>query len=111
MKIHLGRRLVIERLMWTLLVIKLEIPCQCLAGFAWRSIIVRVDFFILDRTPHPFCKNIIQGSPFAIHADLNVCIEQELAILRAGKMAALIAIANQRHRLSQGPLDGGEHKG
>src|SRR5947209_20469339 len=47
-KIHFGRSLVIKRLMWALLVIKREIAGQCLAGLARRSIIVNINFFILD---------------------------------------------------------------
>src|SRR5260370_37518929 len=97
--------------MWALLVIKLEIPGQGLARLPWRRIIVKVDFFILDRAPQPLGKNIVQGSPFAIHADLHIGLQQELAILRTSKMASLITIADQWHRLSRRPLHCREHKG
>jgi hypothetical protein len=41
---------------------------------------------------HPLRKNIVQGSPFAIHADLHIGSLQQLAIVWTGKMASLITI-------------------
>src|SRR5947209_13613902 len=59
---------------------------------------------------HPLGKNIVQGSPFAIHADLDIGSLQKLAILWTGKVASLIAVADQGNRLSQRLLYCAEHK-
>ncbi|SRR6266567_343404 len=60
---------------------------------------------------HSFRKNVIESSPFPIHADLHLCGLQELAILRAGEMAPLIASANGGSGLSQGTFKYRQDKG
>jgi hypothetical protein len=59
---------------------------------------------------HALGKNIVQGSPFAIHADLDIGRQQELAVVWTGKVAALIAIADQGYGLSQSSLHSSEYK-
>jgi hypothetical protein len=60
---------------------------------------------------HPLGENVIESAASAIHADLDLGSLQQLAILWTGKVAALIAIADQRHCLPQCLLDCAEHKG
>ena len=67
------------------------------------------DLLLFDGAPEPLHKNSVQGSPFAIHADLDLSGLQQLALLWTGTMAALIALADQRHRLSQCALRGRKH--
>jgi len=66
---------------------------------------MQVHFFVLNGSPQPFGKNVIECSSFPIHADLHFCGLKKLPVLRTGKMASLVAIANGRRRLSQSAFE------
>ena len=58
-----------------------------------------VHLLIFDSAPQAFRKNVVQCSPFAIHADLDIGRLQQVKILRTSKMAPLVTVADQRYRL------------
>jgi hypothetical protein len=67
-----GRRLIIERLMEPLLIVKGKVLLE-IGESRWRRIIVlEVDLLILDRAPEPLNENMVEGSPSAIPANTYV---------------------------------------
>jgi hypothetical protein len=55
----------------------------------WR---VQIFFFIFNRLPETFNKNVVQGSILAIHGDFDVVSFQHIDILSAGILGTLIGI-------------------
>jgi hypothetical protein len=110
-EIHLSRHPVPERLVGPLVIVERQVAAQARACLPWASIRVGVDLVILDRTPQALNEDIIADPAFAIHADPHVGRPQELALLRAGEGAPLVAVPDLRRRLHQRLLHGGEHEG
>ena len=92
-----------------------------------RSLVVRqVDMLILDRTPEPLGKDVVQRLAEAcasaeilpVHADPNIAGQQAARVARASEMAALIAVpdlgSRRRKRAVYGwtrrPTDRFEHE-
>ena len=86
------------------MVIKAKVTGQAEPGFPGVEVFVQIDLFVFNRTPEPLGKDVIQGLTPTIHTDLNFQSLEPAQILGAGKMAALIAVENQRLGLGQGPL-------
>src|SRR5512145_1243179 len=97
--------------MRSLVVVKVKVTGQALPCLTWVEIFVQIDLLIFDRAPQPFGEDVIEGAPPAIHTDLGLNRPQPVEILRAGKVATLIAVADDWFGLSQGPINSGEHKG
>lgn len=96
LKMHFFGRAIIKGLMQSLKIVKVKIALKALASFSRAVVVMQVNFFILDRAPQAFSKNVVHGPTPAIHADLNFDIQKFLDILRAGKVAALVAIPDFR---------------
>lgn len=47
---------------------------------------VEIDLFVLETSPEPFRENVIGGSPFSVHADLDVLGKETVEIAVAGEM-------------------------
>ena len=65
---------------------------QALASFSGAGVIMQVDFFVLDGAPQPLGEDVVHGASPAVHADLDLGIQQSLDVFRAGKVAALVAV-------------------
>ena len=61
-----------------------------------------VDLFPLDRPPEPFYKDVVQGTPAPIHADLHSLLLQPTGKLQTGKLCPLIGIEDRWGTLFQG---------
>lgn len=72
---------------------------------------MQIDFFVLDGPPQPLGEDVVHRSPPAVHADLYLSSQQAVQILGTGKVAALIAVADRRMRLGQGPIHRFQHEG
>jgi len=55
--------------------------------------------------------NGIKRATLALHADAHIMREQQLRVLRTGKVTALIALANLRAGLRECPLQRFQHEG
>ena len=78
-RIQSSRRFVAKRLMWSLIIVKMEVRAQ---GYGQRGAILKVagiDQFVLQAAPQPFDKNVVQGSATAIHADGDLALLQRSA--------------------------------
>jgi hypothetical protein len=78
----------------TLLIVKAQIVLQLFPCLMGTGVIFQIDLLVFNCTSHSFSKDIIERTAFAIHADAHIVGQQQLRILRAGKLAALVAIAN-----------------
>ena len=56
-------------------------------------------FLVLHGAPQALGEDVIAGASAAIHADFDICVLQLFEIARAGKVAALIAVADFRRGL------------
>lgn len=82
--------------MWPLMIVEFHLARQSLPRSARRSVIVKIDFLILDGALQAFRKDIVQGAAPSIHADLHGGFLQPLDVLRAGEMANLIRVPDAR---------------
>lgn len=48
---------------------------------------------MLDCAPKLLGKDVVQGTPLAIHANLNLSALEQIKVLRAAEVAALIAVS------------------
>src|SRR5688572_3597583 len=110
LEIHGCRRLVLERLMRALAVVERKVVAQAIPGFARVGIFGEVNLLVLDRAPQTLSENVVAASAAAIHADLHTGTKQQVGILRAGEVAALVAVPNRRHGLLEGTLGAVEHE-
>lgn len=67
---------------------------------------MQVDLCVFHAPPEPLGEDTVEGSAFAIHANLHLLRQEDLGVLRTGKMAALIVIPNRRSGGGQGPFRG-----
>lgn len=93
-----------------LLIVKAQVGTQALPRLTWRRVVVQIHLLLFDSTPQPFSENVVQCVPFAIHADAHIMRKQQLRVLRAGKLAALIAIPNLRPGLRERSLHRLDHE-
>jgi|GEM_PF-3459578 len=109
-EIPCGRPAIGQRLMRALGVVELEIATKPHARLARIAIVSQVDLLILHTAPQTLRKDVVKGTPFAIHADLDACGKQRLRDLRAREVTALIGIPNLRRGDCPRLGDGSTHK-
>lgn len=109
-KVDRCRGSIVQRLMGTLPIVERHIACDALACLAWAGVVVEVDLLVLQAAPEALGKDVIQGSPFAIHTDLHASGLHALGVLRAGEVTALIAIPDPWCRHAERRLDGLQHE-
>ena len=80
MKEKFRRSPVIQRLMGSLLVVKLEILVNPFPGLTGRIILIEIDFLIFEASPEAFGKNVVDGPAFSVHGHLNVLRGESLQI-------------------------------
>lgn len=80
------RSLIIQGLVGSFRVVEGEPISNSFSGPARRIVFVEIHFFIFQVSPEPFRENIVGGSPFSIHADLDVSGKETIEIAVAGEM-------------------------
>ncbi len=71
---------------------------------------MHVDFFIFDRSPKTFRKDIVSYPTFAIDTDLDMRIAQQVLVLWTGKMTSLVTLPDHWDRRRKGTLSRGFDK-
>ena len=92
--------------MKSLPVVEEEILCQAIPCLGDRLVVVQIDFLVLNGSPQPLDKDIVEYSTPAIHADADAVLFQAASKLQAGKLPALIRIENSRFGDFQGLIQG-----
>ncbi len=71
---------------------------------------MQVHFFVLQALPEAFGEDIIQGSAFAVHANLHLRGQEDNRVLGASEVTALVMIPNRGNGDSERPPRGRQHK-
>src|SRR3990172_4963064 len=106
-EIHLVRRPVVEALVWTPRIIKIEINRKRCFQLPHRLVSVEIDILVLDAAPQSFDEHIVDPTPLAVHAYAHALGLQRLGEVIGGELAALVGVedlgvAVARERLLQG---------
>ena len=72
--------------MQALMIVKVEVLSQADDCHFGRLIIVQIDLLILDASPQPLHKDVVQGTSPSIHTNLNACGLQAAGKIAAGKL-------------------------
>jgi len=82
--------------MWPFGIVEGQIFAEGGAGFWNIAIGMQIDFLVFDRSPQPFNKDIVPPGSFAIHADGDLGILQNLREGQRGELRSLIGIEDVR---------------
>jgi hypothetical protein len=93
---YLGWRLIIQYLVKSSMMVKLDIPANPLGSCPNALIVVEIHVLIFERPPEPFGKNMINDAPSPIHADPNAMRLQESGECDTRKWAPLVAVEDLR---------------
>jgi hypothetical protein len=87
--IHRCRREVLQRLVRQIVIMQVDImlhPLPCLTG---TTVLVNINFIVLQTTPEALNDNVILGATFPVHADANLVLLEQINILRTCKNDSL----------------------
>jgi hypothetical protein len=73
-------------------VVKQKIFCQALTGIQDHRIVMKINFFILYRSPKTFHENIVIHPTTAIHANANLYLLKMTDELHTGELNPLVCI-------------------
>ena len=79
-------------LMWSFLVIEMEVLRQRFSQFVCRLVVLQIGFLVLHRPPQTLDENIVHAPAFAIHADFHIVLFQHFRKRLAGELRALVAV-------------------
>ena len=68
------------------IVVVVEIGFDSVFCFLNRFIVFDVDFLVLQRSPEPFDKDVVNCSTFAVHAYMDSSSFQDLYVTQARKL-------------------------
>ena len=91
-KVDLCRCPVVQRLVETFVVVEAEKLPQPRPRLLDGLDFLQVDIFILDRSPEPFHKNVVQRPPAPVHADPDPLVQQRLREARGGELRTLVHV-------------------
>ena len=80
------------------------------SGLARRLVLVEVHLFIFDASPEPFREDVVRGSSFPVHADLDIAGFKAIEIAVAGEVRSLVTVENGRRSGRKGPIHGVQDK-
>ncbi len=93
-----------------LVVVELEPGSDPFSSLTRGVVLVKIDLLPFQAPPEAFCKDVIRGSSFPVHADLDLTRLKAFQIAVAGKMASLIAVPDVRNSGLKSPVHTGENK-
>jgi hypothetical protein len=76
--------------MWPFMVVEMEVAFESLSERRYRALVFPVKVLILDRSPEPFNKDIVQRAAPAIHADGDAFPRQAACKGKAGELDSLV---------------------
>src|SRR3954453_12384920 len=88
--------------MRTLMVVKVEIALQSREQIEAAGEVAGIDQFVLERAPHPFDENIVEGSATAIHADCDATLLERSEEFGRGELRALVGVPDFRLTEAEG---------
>src|SRR6185437_11552169 len=85
-------RPIAQRLVRPLLIVEPQPAADTLTGFGHRTVRLDIHLLIFQAAPQPLDEDVVQKSPFTIHADPNAVVRDLVEERRAGKLHALIGV-------------------
>ena len=92
---------IIERLMKSLLIVKVEIVSQSTRSRSNRVIVVEINLLILDTAPQPLNEDVIKIAASAVPTDGNVSRFESIGKGIRSKLTALVIVEYQGFRLTK----------
>ena len=89
---------VTQRLVRSLVVVKLEIVEKMNPRRRARLVVVKINLLVLDRAPKPFDENVVVDPASSIHAHLNPFVFQKAREIHARELRPLVRVENLRLR-------------
>jgi len=73
-----------------------EVTADCAAGLGNTFVGAEIDLLVLDASPQSLDEDVVAPRSFAVHADGDARVENNVGEAGAGELAALIRIENLR---------------
>ncbi len=89
---QVGRRLIAERLMRSLVVVEVEVVLQRREQIEAAGEVAGIDQLVLERAPQPFDENVVERTAAAIHADQDAALLERSQEVGRGELRALIGV-------------------
>jgi hypothetical protein len=80
--------------MGSVIVIESEVVSQAVDAPKDVLVFFEIDFFVFDRAPQPFHKDVVEDSALPVHTDPDTSAEKQSCKIPAGKLGALIGVEN-----------------
>ncbi len=74
------------------------------SGMARSLVFVEVHRFILDASPEPLREDVVRGSTFPVHTDLDVPGKEAIEIAVTGEVRSLVTVENGRRSGRKSPI-------
>jgi len=71
-----------------------------------RPVIMKVDFFVFDRSPEPLDEDVVIDPAPAVHADANARLFEDMQELIGRKLGSLVRVEDLRRGDLEGILQG-----
>src|SRR5450432_1322149 len=115
MREQVRRRLVPQRLMWPVVIVKVEIVLQRREQVLAGGEVAGIDQLVLERAPQPLDENVVQCAASPIHTDGDPALLQRRQEVGGGKLRALIGVpdfglAEAECRVKRGQAEAGFHR-
>jgi len=89
-----------------IVIVQMDVAFHALSGLSRTAVVVYIDLVVLQATPEALDDDVVLGTAFAVHADPNLILFQQIDILWTREMAALVTVDNLRLTLRQRPFRG-----
>ena len=96
--------MIAQRLVRSFCIVEGEPVPNSFSGLARRLVFVEVHLFVFDASPEPFREDVIRGSTFPVHADLDVPGKEAAEIAVTGEVRSLVTVENGRRSGRKGPI-------
>jgi hypothetical protein len=90
--VEVCRRLIAQRLVWPLVIVKVEIVLQRREQILAGGEVAGIDQLVLERAPQPLDENVVECAAAAIHADEDPALLQRSQKIGGGELRALIGV-------------------
>ena len=97
-------RAVVQRLMRSIVAVKLEILRQPFVTIVSRRVLLQVNLFVLDASPKSFDEYVVNRPTFAIHAHFNRVRQQPVHVTAARELSTLIGVEDLRPTVIKGGI-------
>jgi len=92
-------------------IVEVQVAAQPSTSFPGAGVFMQVDLLIFDVSPKPPSEDIVHEAASPVHADLHSRRSEQARILRAGDVAPLVRVPDERLPHLQSAAGGSYHEG